>query len=74
MSLISPIYQGNHYRPANKNAFRVLSRTRRKKEDQTSRLLKNVITEYIEAWNSRGGLQLIYWVGYLPQVGKEYVI
>jgi len=31
MSLISPIYQGNHYRPANKNAFRVLSRTRRKK-------------------------------------------
>ena len=32
MSLISPIYQGNHSRLANKNAFRVVSRTRRKKK------------------------------------------
>ena len=40
MSLISTIYQGNHSRPANKNAFRVVSRTRRKKRRLDERALE----------------------------------
>ena len=40
MSLISPIYQGNHSRPANKNAFRVMSRIRRKKRRLDERALE----------------------------------